>query len=109
MPGKHAEGTKLIGLYAERGLVEKIDYARIPNSRSDFFRDALVDHLQKQGVNVPDEYRRARDRAGKGGPTKHKIGSKPDAEPKSDDHSLTTPQPPTTPVSYRARKKKKKG
>jgi hypothetical protein len=48
-------------------MVKEFDRKRGSLSRSDFLRDIVCDYLIKHGVQVPDKWRRAPDRAGKGG------------------------------------------
>jgi hypothetical protein len=67
MPGRHSAKTKLLGFYADSDLVDEIDSARGPNSRSDFLRDATVEYLRQRKISIPEAYRRAPDRTGKGG------------------------------------------
>ena len=62
MPGIHSRKTKLLGFYADREVVRRIDEARSVTSRSDFLRDALIEHLRGLGIRVPDRLRRPADR-----------------------------------------------
>jgi hypothetical protein len=70
VPGKHSENTKLLGFYADKDLVEKLDQARGQAGRSQFLREAAVEYMAKHGVKVHESLRHAPDRAGKGGPKK---------------------------------------
>jgi len=77
MPGLHSDNTKLLGFYADRELIRLVDEERKGEARSKFMRDAVIEYMQRRGVHVPDEYRSAPDRAGKGGPRKYREGGTP--------------------------------
>jgi hypothetical protein len=67
MPGKHSARTKLLGFYADHELIRRVDEARGPDDRSRFMRDAIIEHVERRGIRVPDRLRGAPDRTGKGG------------------------------------------
>lgn len=59
---------KLLGFKAQKALVGFVDKLRGGTNRSEFMRKLTCDYLEAHGVVVPEEYRHAPDRAGKGGP-----------------------------------------
>lgn len=72
MPGKHNDDTKLLGFYAHKGLASRVEEQRKKDGigKSQFLRDAVVEHMERLGVKIPEKYKRAPDRSGKGGPRK---------------------------------------
>jgi hypothetical protein len=74
MPGIHDdEKYKLIGCWVDLDFLAAIDKARGEQGRSQFFRDALAEKLERdEGVMMLREKVVAPDRAGKGGPISYK-------------------------------------
>ena len=58
----------MIGCWCEQALVEKIDRARGPRTRSHFCREAIAEKLRTMGFKVSEQEIASPDRAGKGGP-----------------------------------------
>ena len=89
MPGGHNENTKLLGFFADKELLGKVDEACKGLVRSQFLREAAVEYIIARGVDVPEHLKHPPSRAGKGGPKKKLlkypslIKPKPDASSKS--------------------------
>jgi hypothetical protein len=73
MPGGHNENTKLLGFFADKELLAKVDEARGGKVRSQFLREATVEYMAAHGVKVPENLKHPPSRAGKGGPIKYRI------------------------------------
>lgn len=68
MPNQRASGMTLIGCHIDNAFLAEIDAARNGKNRSDFFREALYVYLTDNlGITVPERYKYAPDRTGKGG------------------------------------------
>lgn len=67
MPDQRAPGKSLVGCHVDDAFLEVIDRARGGKSRSDFFREAIFDYLQRAGYVLPEKLKYGPDRTGKGG------------------------------------------
>ena len=67
MPNQRASGQSLIGCHIDAQFLAEIDEARGGKSRSDFLREALFIYLKEMGYSLPDAFKYAPDRTGKGG------------------------------------------
>jgi hypothetical protein len=82
MPNQRATGQTLIGCHLDADFVAEIDAARGVRTRSQFLRDALFFYLcEKCGRRIPDSWRYAPDRAGKGGRPRKVVQEPKAAEP----------------------------
>lgn len=67
MPNQRASGQSLVGCHLDKDFVAEIDKARGGKSRSQFLREALYWYLTSKGIELPEGWMHAPDRAGKGG------------------------------------------
>jgi hypothetical protein len=55
----------MIGCWCDKALVDKIDCARRPRTRSEFCREAIAEKLRRLGFDITEDEVASPDRAGK--------------------------------------------
>lgn len=83
MANERAAGQKLIPVPASEDFIKELNsgFKRAGyDNRSQFIRDAILEKLERMGINIPKSLALAPDRLGKGGrnrtayPALHKVG-----------------------------------
>lgn len=104
MPGKRAEGQKLIGTHADEELKNLVVASKgRGKSISDFVREALVEKLQRMGIDVDPDLMFPPDR------TVIVAETSGDNSPVTQNFSSASGVPARKPASYKAPRKRSAG
>lgn len=93
-----------MGCHVDQRFAAEIDAARGCKSRSDFLREAIYEYLCCQGKRLPESFKHAPDRAGKGGRPRKNPDTK---NVMMNDEQNEQPAPPMKPVTYEKGSRKK--
>lgn len=86
VPTPRTNSQKLITLHVDAALFDAVEQCRGRVSRSQWLRDAILEKLKSQGIELPEEVALAPDRSGKGGPRpKPKVYQMPVAKVAEDE------------------------
>ena len=94
---------KLITLHVDAALFDATEKCRGRVSRSQWLRDAILEKLKREGLELPEEAAFAPDRSGKGGPKpkeEPQVLQMPMARVAEDDGTPACPEGPMKQVKY---------
>ncbi|WP_193214953.1 hypothetical protein [Luteolibacter marinus] len=86
MAAERTNTQKLITLHVDGRLFEAAEKCRRGSPRSQWIRDAILEKLQREGIEIPDEAAFAPDRSGKGGPKPKKVVEMPPTQKVAEEH-----------------------